>query len=70
MRTIDGKKVHSLEDKMKTILDFYNQLFESQNPRGEDIDYFLDKISIPEITSEHREELDKYYTARVGAGNS
>lgn len=62
-RNMAGQVKYDTQSIKSSFLDFYTQLYTSENPSEIDIHRFLEQISLPSISDEQKEQLGAPFTS-------
>ena len=63
MRNTAGQLKYDTQSIKSSFLDFYAQLYASENPSETDIHRFLEKVSLPSISDDQKEQLSAPFTS-------
>ena len=61
-RNAAGQLKYDTQSMKSSFLDFYTQLYASENPSETDIQRFLEKVSLPSISEDEKEQLSAPFT--------
>lgn len=63
IRNTTGQLKYDIQSIKSSFNDFYTQLYTSENPSESDIRMFLEKVSLPSISEDDKEQLNSPFTS-------